>query len=173
MEASDPLTTEDKAEAAELLGLPTDAERAPKVAKTPSDLKARAIHRGVYLPSGSIVDIKIPNLALLIKSGVLPNDLVESALKTQQVNEVTREMIEENWKYTLFIIPRMLVNIEPALTEQDVEELDPLDIELLSNIAARRTDTDAIGRQLGGLDTQAAFREFREVESLREALGGF
>jgi hypothetical protein len=171
MEASDPTATDVKAEAQELLGLPTDEERAPAVVKTAEDLKKRAVHRGVFLPSGAIVDIKIPNLALLIKSGTLPNDLVESALKTQQVDEVTREMIEENWKYTEFILPRML--IQPKITAEDVPDLDALDIELLTNLAARRTDTDAIGRQLGGLDTQEAFRAFREVESLREALGGF
>lgn len=171
MEASTPPTTaEIKAEAQEALGLPNDEERAPRVAKTAADLKKRAVHRGVYLPSGGIVDLKIPNLALLIKTGALPNPLIEAALGTQNVDTVTREMIEENWDYTEFIIPEMLV--VPEITAEDVRDLDALDIELLSNIAARRTDTDAIGRQLGGLDTQEAFRDFRSEQSLRAALGG-
>lgn len=171
MEASEPATIDElKDDAAELLDLPSDEERGPQRAKTVADLKARAIHKGVTLPSGAIVDIKLPNLSLMIKSGVLPNDLVEAALKTQNTQEVTRELIEENWTYTVFILPRVLV--EPEITEEDVPDLDALDIELLSNLAARRTDTDAIGRQLGGLDTQEAFRKFREEQSLRETLGG-
>jgi hypothetical protein len=172
MEASKTPTIEEiQAEAQAALGLPSDEERAPKRVTTADGLKQRALHRGVVLPSGAIVDIRIPNLALLIKSGTLPNDLIQSALKTQNVEEVTREMIEENWDYTAFILPRMLVS--PEITEEDVGELDALDIELLTNIAARRTDVDAIGRQLGGLDTQSSFREFREIESLRASLGGF
>lgn len=175
MEASEPAPTiEELREDAAAVGveapLPSDEERGPKRARSAADLKARAIHRGVTLPSGAIVSVRLPNLSQMIKSGALPNDLVEAALKTQNTDQVTREMIEENWDYTEFILPKILV--DPEITAEDVKDLDVLDVELLSNLAARRTDTDAIGRQLGGLDTQESFREFRDRESLREALGG-
>jgi len=157
-------------EAADALGLQSDEERAPRRVDSADALKARALHRDFVLPSGAVVDIKIPNLQLMIKSGVIPNDLVDAALQHQNAEKVTREIIEQTYDYTRFIVPRVLVR--PEVTEDDVDELDPLDIELLVNVAARRRDTDAIGRQLGGLDTQDSFRRFREESFLREALGG-
>jgi hypothetical protein len=39
-----------------------------------------------------------------------------------------------------------------------VADLDPMDISMLANFAARRIDIDAVGHQLGGLETQKAFR---------------
>lgn len=175
MEASETLTPDEvKARAAEALGLPSDEERGPQIVKTADALKKRAIHEGVVLPSGAIVTLKIPNLSLMIKKGIIPNDLVDAALEQEPVagedRKVTKEMILENWSYTEFIVPHML--IDPKIEAEDVEDLDVLDIELLVNIAARRTDTDAIGRQLGGLDTQESFRRFREESSLRALLGG-
>lgn len=156
-----------EAAAAEL----SDEGRGPVKVRTKDQLKARAIHRDVVLPSGAVVDIKIPNLPQMIKGGTVPNDLIDAALQHQSAEAITREMIEETWEYTQFIVPYVLVT--PEINSDDVEDLDALDIELLANFASRRTDTDAVGRQLGGLDTQASFREFRTEQSLRAAMGSF
>lgn len=169
-ETETPTIDETRAEAADVLGLPSDEERGPRRARTAADLKRRAVHDNVVLPSGAIVSIRLPNLPLLVKSGKLPNALVDAAIRSRNVEEVTREMIEEEWDYTEFIIPLILV--EPEVEAADVQEMDPSDIQLLLSFVARITDTDAIGRQLGGLDTQESFREFRAEQSLRAALGG-
>lgn len=167
MEAS---TTDIPSPAEEAAASLDDNDRAPKRARTAADLKARALHRDVVLPSGSIVDLRVPNLPMMIKAGKIPNDLIDLALKADQADAITKELIIETWDFTKFILPLTVVN--PEITEDDVDGLDTLDIELLLNIATRRADTDAVGRQLGGLDTQEAFREFRQQRDLRAILGG-
>lgn len=151
-------------------GLPDDELRGPVRATSARDLKDRALHKDVVLPSGAIVDIRLPNLPLMVKSGSIPNKLVDAALEQRQAESITKEMIEESWDYTEFIIPKILVS--PEISEDDVRDLDTADIELLLALSARHTDMDAIGRQLGGLETQASFREFRAEQDLRAALGG-
>jgi hypothetical protein len=146
-----------------------DVDREPKRARSAADLKQRAVFKDITLPSGSIVDLSVPNLPMLIKKGKVPNELIDAALQHQNAEEITREIMEETWDFTKYIVPITLV--DPVVTEEDVEEMSTLDVELIANIAARRTDTDAVGHQLGGLDTQQSFREFREFLSLRQALG--
>jgi hypothetical protein len=168
--AATPTEEEVKSPAEEAAELLSDEGRGPEKVKTADALKARAIHRDVVLPSGAIVDVRIPNLPQMVKSGKIPNELVDAAIKHQTAEAITREILEETWDFTRFIVPRTLVT--PEITEDDVEGMDALDIELLVNMASRRADTDAVGRQLGGLDTQEKFRNFRDVLSLRAALGG-
>lgn len=141
----------------------------PVRAKSAADLKKRAVHENVTLPSGILVDIKLPNLPQMIKSKGIPNDLVDSALAQQDAEKLTREILEETWDWAEFIIPLILVS--PKVETDDVKELDPADIQLLLDLGARRTDMDAVGHQLGGLETQKAFREHRGILSLDEAMG--
>lgn len=166
MEASEAL----KSPAEEAAATLTDEDRGPRRTATADALKARALHKDVILPSGAIVDLKVPNLALLIKTGKIPNELIDVAIKVDQAEAITRELILETWEFTEQLIPHTLIS--PVVSPDDVADLDPLDIELLMNIATRRTDIDAVGRQLGGLETQDSFREFRAQSDLRAVLGG-
>lgn len=149
--------------------------RGPEKVTTVAQLKKRAIHQDVTLPSGAIVDVKLPNLSQMIKTKTLPNDLVEAALRQQvQPGEedkpkmLTREDLEQDWDFVEFIVPLTLHT--PKVKTEDVSELDPMDVTMLANFAARRTDIDAVGHQLGGLDTQASFRQHRGFFDLDAAL---
>jgi hypothetical protein len=161
---------------------PTADDRGPKPVTTKEALKKRAIHEGVTLPSGSVVTVKLPNLYQLIAEDKLPNDLVDSALKQLNAKPerdeegnpvgpaITRELIAETWDFTKHIVPTMLPGID--LAEDELGEVDPRDVEWLIAAAARRTDLDAVGHQLGGLDTVKSFRELHGIFSIAEALEG-
>lgn len=153
----------------------TETERGPERVTTAAGLKKRAVHKDVTLPSGAIVDIKLPNLSQMIKAQTLPNDLVEAALKQQvqpgegeEPKMLTREDLEQDWDFVEFIVP--LVLHTPKVKTEDVADLDPMDVTMLANFAARRTDIDAVGHQLGGLDTQASFRQHRGFFDIDSAL---
>jgi hypothetical protein len=124
--------------------------------------KQANVHTGVTLPSGTIVDITIPSLPRLIKSGQVPNHLIDIAVEQGSAEKIDKEVLEQTWEFTKFIIPQMLVN--PEITEDDVEDLPALDLELLIGFASRVTDLDAIGHQLGGLETQDSFRNVRGLD---------
>jgi len=121
-------------------------------------------HEGVTLPSGTVVTVEIPNLSLMLKTGQLPNALVEAAVTQQNAAakgdaSITREMIEEQWDYYAFLVSKTVV--EPSITPEEVAEIPAEDIEMLVEIATRQRDMDAVYRHLSGLDTQDSFRQFR------------
>ena len=145
---------------------------ATEVRKTDSKtaLKKRAVHEGVTLPSGAYVTVRIPSIEQMVKAGSIPNHLIEAAVKVQredpQTTEEAKKLIEETWEFTEFIIPEVLV--EPKIEAEDVKDLDPRDIQMLADFAARRDDMDAVGHQLGGLETQKSFREHRGIPDFNE-----
>ena len=121
-------------------------------------------HEGVTLPSGTVVTVQIPNLPLMLKTGQLPNQLVEAAVSQQNLAakgnlEVTREMIEEQWDYYSFLVSKTVA--EPELTQEEVAEIPAEDVEMLVEIATRQRDMDAVYRHLAGLEQQETFRQFR------------
>lgn len=124
--------------------------------------KEANVHTGVTLPSGAIVDIKIPSLPQLIKAGQVPNHLIDIAIEQGSSDKIDRNILEQTWEFTCFIIPKMLIN--PEITEDDVSDLPALDLEMLIGFASRVTDMDAVGHQLGGLETQGSFRELRGLD---------
>lgn len=141
----------------------------PSRPRDASDWKGRKTHKDITLPSGTVVDIVLPNIQVLIKSGAIPNTLIDAALKQQNAGKVTREIISETWDFTCWIIPRTVVS--PEITEEDVPDLPAEDIELLVGFASRTKDMDAVGHHLAGLETQRSFRDFRGITSLDEVLG--
>lgn len=154
---------------------PTQTERGPQKVTSAAALKKRSVHKDVTLPSGAVVDIRVPNLTQLAATDGIPNDLIDSAIEgagrareAEDQKKVTVEDIKKDWKFIEFIIPKMFVN--PKIEEGDVAELDPLDIDLLVSFAIRRNDIDAVGRQLGGLDTQQSFRDHRGIVDVNEAM---
>ncbi len=155
---------------------PQTDSRGPQKVTSAAQLKKRAVHDDVTLPSGAIVSIKLPNLSQMIKAQTLPNELVEAALRQQvqpgedanKPKPLTREDLEQDWDFVEFIVPITLHT--PKITAEDVKDLDPMDTTMLANFAARRTDIDAVGHQLGGLDTQASFRQHRGFFDFDKAL---
>lgn len=139
--------------------------RAPQRVTDKSAWGKRAVHE-VTLPSGAIVEIKLPNLGQLIKSGNIPNSLLDSALEVENAKEVTKDLIEKNFEFATYIVPRTVVS--PEITEDDVLDgsIPAEDVELIVAFASRRTDMDAANRHIGGLDTVQSFRDARHIFSL-------
>lgn len=152
---------------------PETAE-APKKPDSKSGLKKRRLHEGVTLPSGAVVTIKLPNLGQMIHAGTLPNELVQAALKQQtpvgedERPKLTEEDLKQDWEFVEWVVPQTLH--EPKIESSDVVDLDPADITMIANFAARRIDIDAVGHQLGGLETQKSFRDHRGIFTFEEAL---
>lgn len=115
----------------------------------------------VTLPSGTEVAIELPNLPLMLKTGQIPNHLVDAAIEQQNAGSVTvtREMIESQHDYYAFLVSQTVK--EPEVTPDDVKELPYEDVEMIVEFANRLRDMDAVYKHLGGLETQASFREFR------------
>lgn len=147
---------------------------APKKADSKTALLKRRVHEGVTLPSGAVVTVVLPNLGHMIKTDVLPNDLIQAALKQyvpvegEKPPQLTEDDLKKDWEFVEWVVPLTLH--EPKIEAADVASMDPRDITMLANFASRRTDIDAVGHQLGGLETQKSFRNFRGLFTLDEAL---
>lgn len=161
----------------------TDTQTDPKLpkAKSAAALKKAGLFEGVTLPSGIQVDIRLPNFTQMVAAGAIPNELVDTAIQAgaraseeeqakrkEKTNEERIEEIKKDWEFVKFILPVTLVT--PEIKADDVDGLNPADIDLLVALAARITDTDAIGHQLGGLETQSSFRKHRGIVDLDAAL---
>lgn len=133
----------------------------------------KARQHKVTLPSGTEVTIQVPNLALLVKTGQLPNELVQQAIGTLQANKLTAEAIAEQADFYAKLVCATVK--EPAVTEDDVLGDNPLpfeDVEMLVEIATRQRDLDALGHHIGGLHTSRDWRAFRGVTDVYEAMEG-
>jgi len=140
---------------------------------TKTSWKKAAVHEDVTLPSGTVVSIKLPNLSLMLKTGNIPNSLVEAAVEMQNATsrgtaEITQEMIEQQWDYYSFLVSKTVV--EPAITQEEVVDIPAEDVEMLVEFATRQRDIDAVYRHIAGLDKMESFRRFRGVSSGLEGL---
>lgn len=113
----------------------------------------------IILASGVEVGIEIPNLPLMVKTGVIPNDLLDAALGAIQKQEITPELIKEQSDFFHLLVSVMVK--EPELAPEDIPDLPYEDIELLVEIGTRQRDIDAIGNQVAGLHKSADWRKFR------------
>lgn len=145
---------------------PTDTPTKPT--KTKTGWKKQGLHEDVTLPSGMQVDIRLPNLSQLLKSGGIPNDLVDAAIEFHSAEKVTREMLEDSFDFVCYILPQTLV--APKITEEDVRngEVPSEDIDMLAAFISRTTDIDAVGHHLGGLESNEHFRRFRGLLTVDE-----
>ena len=140
---------------------------------TKASWKKAAVHEGVTLPSGVVVSIKLPNLSLMLKTGNIPNSLVEAAVEMQNAMsrgtaEITKEMIEQQWDYYSFLVSKTVV--DPEITQEEVADIPAEDVEMLVEFATRQRDIDAVYRHIAGLDKMESFRRFRGVSSGLEGL---
>lgn len=123
-------------------------------------------HDGVTLPSGTVVSIELPNLSLMLKTGQIPNVLVDAAVEMQNAAtrgvEVTREMIESQWDFYSFLVSKTVV--EPEVSPEEVEHIPAEDVEMLVEFATRQRDIDAVYKHIAGLDKMESFRKFRSLD---------
>lgn len=132
--------------------------------------KKAGVHT-VTLPSGAVVDIRIPNLAQMAKSGALDNELLQYAVPNPPAaddKEPTAEEKKENLtklaNFHAWLVSKTLV--DPALSPDEVGDTVPTpDLEVLVELASRRRDMDVVGHHIGGLEVSAEFRKFRGLDS--------
>lgn len=136
---------------------------APK-ASTLSAWKKAKVHT-VTLASGAVIDIKIPNLPELVSAGEFPNHLVETAINVASGEaKVTAEEIKSQAEFYRNLVTKTVV--APELSLEDVKELPFEDIELISALATRQRDVDALGHHIAGLDKSEDWRRFRGIDYL-------
>jgi hypothetical protein len=119
------------------------------------------------------VEIEVPNLPVLVKTGQLPNDLVRDALGAIQGGALTVDTIKEQADFYGKLVA--ITVKEPVVTEDDVVGDDPLpfeDIEMIVEIATRQRDMDAVGDHIGGLHTSKKWRTFRGLDHLDQNVAG-
>src|SRR5688500_5267351 len=119
----------------------SDVEETPKPV-TAAQWKKNAIHP-ITLHSGSVVEIKIPDLPQLIEAGTIPQNLLDAALEvTAAVNRSgspespTKEMIIQEGHFKNKLVELTVVN--PKITEEDVRDIPAEDKELITEIATRQ-----------------------------------
>jgi hypothetical protein len=147
----------------------TETAEAPSKPATKAAWVKAKVHTAT-LPSGTTVKLTIPSLPQLIKAGKIPNHLIDVAVQQAEAEKITKELMEQTWEFTEFLVPEMV--IEPNITKEDVPSLPALDLEMLIQFASRITDMDAVGHQLGGLETQKAFRDHRGIYDFTAGLEG-
>ena len=135
----------------------------PKNSTTAANWKKAKRHQ-ITLPSGVEVEVEIPNLSLLVKTGQLPNELVSEALGAMASGQVTKEIIEQQAEFYNKIVAVTVK--DPVVTEEDVADLPFEDVEMIAAIATRNTDLDALGHHVGGLTANKEWRNFRGLGSL-------
>jgi hypothetical protein len=113
----------------------------------------------VVLPSGVAVEIEIPNLSQMVKTGELPNDLIDAALGAMQKQRVTPDLLLKQADFYTKLVA--LTVVKPKITEEDVADLPYEDQELLVELATRQRDVDALGHHIAGLHTSKDWRRFR------------
>lgn len=131
--------------------------------------KKAGVHT-VTLPSGAVVNIRIPNLAQMAKAGDLDNDLLQYAVPNlpkdadeEPTPEQKRENLTKLANFHNWLVSQTLV--DPALTPDEVQETVPTpDLEVLVELASRRRDMDVTGHHIGGLEASAEFRKFRGID---------
>lgn len=138
----------------------------PQVASIAAWKKAR--DHTVRLPSGVYVDIAIPDLAALIESGEIPQNLLDAALKAAgagsqaEPEAPSREFIIKEKEFSDALV-RATVS-RPKLSEADVKEVPFEDKVMLVEVATRQRDLDAEGNHIGGLHKSDSFRKFRGLD---------
>lgn len=133
---------------------------------------AQAAYHDVTLPSGSDVQIRIPDLPRMIETGEIPQHLLDAALGVANKPAATpsKELIVQQREFTDCLVK--LTVTDPVLTPEDLPGIPYEDKEMIVEIATRQRDFDAEGNHIGGLDKSEKFRNFRGVSSLYSDVEG-
>ena len=153
----------------------TDEANEEKVASL-AQLEKAGTHK-IRLHSGALVEIRLPDIAELIESGVIPQHLLQTAtqmanaMQTGQAPEVTQETVIQQKEFVNAVTIATLVN--PKVDAETVTKVPIEDRELITQIATRSRDVDAVGDHIGGLHTSEKWRRFRGVGEFDPTLADF
>lgn len=146
----------------------SDTVDSPKPATLAQWRKAKT--HTITLPSSTVVEIEIPDLPALVKTGQIPNELVDIAIKVAKgTKEITRDDIVQQADFYNKLC--VLAVKSPALTEENVADIPFEDREMIVEIATRQRDIDAVGHHLAGLESVKEWRNFRGLTFGYENLG--
>ena len=143
---------------------------AEKQTKSKSAWIGSKVHKDITLPSGFQVDIELPNIPALIKSGALPNELVDVATKAATEQDIPEDLFEKLDEFNNFLVSVTVV--KPEIKPEDVHDIPSEDIDMLVGFATRTRDMDAVGHHIAGLEKIDSFRQFRGLAPSREGLYG-
>lgn len=127
----------------------------------------------VTLPSSTVVGIQIPDLPTLVKTEVIPNDLVDIAIAVaEETKKVTRDDIIKQADFYNKLCA--LTVVEPKVTEEDFASGDlPFeDKEMIVELATKQRDLDAIGHHIGGLEKVEDWKTFRKLAAQSTFMAG-
>ncbi len=134
----------------------------------------KAREHDIRLPSGVRVLVVIPDLAALIESGHIPQNLLDAALAATGArgkgDAPTREFILQERDFTNRVVQATVV--KPKLTDADLDDVPVEDKALIVEVATRQRDVDAEGNHIGGLHKSEDFRRFRGLDDLDASLEG-
>lgn len=142
----------------------------PQKAATLAGWKKNRVHT-ITLPSGTIIDVVIPDLPSLVKTGGIPNELVQTAIDVANGDrKVNKEDIVQQADFYNKLCA--ITVVAPAATEEDFAsgELPFEDKEMIVEVATRRRDIDAVGHHLAGLEKVKAWRTFRNLDYVYQDL---
>lgn len=144
----------------------------------------KAKQHNITLPSAAEVTIELPDLAAMIKGGQVPNELLDVATKVGAGQKTgaeddaakQRELLGQASEFNAFLVSVTVADPEVTKAEVLAGDLPAEDVDLIVQIALRKTDFDAVGHHLAGLETVDTFRQFRgldlSIENLLGAQGG-
>jgi hypothetical protein len=138
------------------------APEATTVRPSRKDAWIKAKRHTITLPSGTVVEIELPNLPALIKSGKVPNELLDAAIGAGPDTEITREMIEQQGEFYDFLVSVTVK--DPQISQEDVVDLPYEDVEMIAAFALRQRDMDAVYRHMSGLEKVSSFKKFRGLD---------
>ncbi len=154
----------------------TEATQEEQKVVSLSQWERRGVHT-ITTHSGAVVEIRLPDIVELIESGVIPQHLLETATRvanaaqTGNVPEVSLEQLLQQRDFVNAVTIAALVN--PKVTEETVNKVPIEDRELITQIATRSRDRDAVGDHIGGLHESEKWRRFRGVGEFDPTLAGF
>lgn len=125
----------------------------------------------ITLLSGTVVEIRIPDLPTLVKTGNIPNELIDVAISVSEgKKKINRETIIEQADFFNLLCSLTVVTPKVSLEDFAADVLPFEDKEMLVEFATRQRDIDAIGHHIAGLEQVKSFREFRGITAEYAAL---
>lgn len=142
-------------------------------AASKANWKKAAVHT-VTLESGTVVDLRLPDLPKLIESGAIPQSLIDVAVATVTGKKIPEtpgpEIMRQQREFTDLVVLKSVV--APTITEEDLSEIPFEDKEMIVEFATRQRIFDAEGHHLAGLEASEAFRRFHRIGEFDPTMAG-